>query len=124
MPATPAMGPSRAASKLAAPARGRRRTRLPRRTSAAPIRMAAGAARFRSLSRRIGSASRDDAWVAQDAVQPHDVLDGQSGAALDDLPRAGIARHGLAPFVVGEAQHVEHEHLVDLGGVEEIARAL
>ena len=44
--------------------------------------------------------------------------------ALEDLPRARVGVAHLGLLGVGQAEDVEHQHLVDLAAVEQVARAL
>src|SRR5690242_17459942 len=63
-------------------------------------------------------------YVTDHSVQPQELLGRERLTALQHLARSWIGVSHLAPLLIGEREHVEHEELIDLTRVEEIARAL
>src|SRR5207245_9400715 len=66
---------------------------------------------------------RDGTQLADGAVQPRHLLRREPLGALDEATRAGVAL-GLALLLLGEREDAQREDLVDLRGVEEVARTL
>ena len=82
----------------------------------------AGALELLPVARDV--AHRRTCQLADRAVQAHQLLRRERLGALEDLARARVGRAHLGLLLVGQAEDVEDEHLVDLAAVEEVARAL
>ena len=106
------------------PARGRSRTRLraPQRDAVDRRPCPGRAARAPPSSSDV--AHRSTCQLADRAVQAHELLRRERLGALEDLARARVRRAHLRLLLVGQAEDVEDQHLVDLAAVEEVARAL
>ena len=85
-------------------------------TARIPPRCGAG---LRRVRRRCRGRQRADG-----AVQPLPDLGRHVVAAVDDGRRPGVGAARLGLLVVGEREDPQGEDLVDLGGVEQVARAL
>ena len=120
---TTAARPASARSKTSPPARGRSRTRLPRRTSTPSTDDARRAPAARAPpSTLIGSHHPE---LADRAVQAHELLRRERLGALEDLPRARIGRRASRAFSSSvSARMFSTSSLVDLAAVEQVARAL
>ena len=116
-------------------ARGEPHARPARHHDAADLdRALAGHGRDRSSRPRVspsaGGARALGLGLVERAQRPHravqavEQLRRQVVAAIDDLRRARVGGARLALLGVGERHRAQREDLVDLGGVEEIARAL
>ena len=106
------------------PSRGRSRTRLPRPHLDAVDRHASGPGRSSSSAAAIDAHRAHQPELADRAVQAHQLLRRERLGALEDLARARVGVAHLGLLLVGQAEDVEHQHLVDLAAVEQVARAL
>ena len=98
---------------------GAARTRLPRRSSTPrrrPIRARAAAAPPSVIAPSRARGSPPCRRISSSV--------GQRLGALEDLARARVGVAHLGLLLVGQAEDVEHEHLVDLAAVEQVAGAL
>ena len=107
------------------PRRGRSRTRLPRRSSTPSTVTASGPGR--SSSSQYGSVGHRPLAMPNSRIAPCRRISSSGRerlGALEDLARARVGVAHLGLLLVGEAEDVEHEQLVDLAAVEQVARAL
>src|SRR5438270_1360772 len=115
--------PASARSKTSPLPPGRRRTRLPARSCTPATSTLSGPGRSRnSHSLRIASALQPE--LADGAVEPHQLLWGERLGPLEDLAGARIGGPHLGLLLVGQAEDVEDQELVDLAAVEQVSGAL
>ena len=62
--------------------------------------------------------------VTQGSVQAHEVVGRHRVGALQDFAGSRVGRSHLLALLVRKAQHAQHQQLVDLAAVEEVAWAL
>src|SRR3984957_14649597 len=118
--------PASAMSKMSARLPGRSRTRSPTFTSASPIRRVSSgvlaSSKFHSHSFIVPVLYR---WThsTQDSMELQELFLRQGLGSLQNLPSALVAITHLAFFIFGQGQNSQSENLVDLGAIEQIARA-
>src|SRR5215212_3791120 len=124
MPSTNAAFPVSARSMMSPPGRGWSRIRLPFLSSTPSTTKLSGAG-LPSCSRKKSTLllpQHPD--IPEGPVQLHKFLRRQRLAPLQDLPRPRIGGPHLLLLLVREGHDVQDEQLIDLGPVEQVARAL
>src|SRR5918998_4611795 len=124
MPSTNAAFPRSARSMMSPPGWGQSRTRLPF-SSSTPFTTTLCSCGLSSCCRKKSSTLRPQhPDVPEGPAQLHELLRREGLASLQDLPPPRVGGAHLFFLLVREVENVQDEHLVDLGPVEEIPRAL
>src|SRR4028119_1342391 len=124
MPSTDATLPLRARSMMSPPAPGQSRTRLPFSSSTPPTTTLSSVGLSSCSLKKSSTLAPQHPDVPERPVQPHELLRREGLAPLQDLLPPRVGGTHLLLLLVREVQDVQDEHLVDLGPVEEVARAL
>src|SRR3712207_2837792 len=124
MPSTNAAFPASARSMMSPPGRGQSRTRLPF-LSSTPLTTTLWSFGLSSCCRKKSSTLLPQhPELADGPAQLHKLLRRERLAPLQDLPPPRVRGAHLFFLLISEVENVENEHLVDLGPVEQVARAL
>src|SRR5918998_864141 len=124
MPSTNATFPASARSMMSPPGCGWSRTRLPF-LSSMPSTTTRSSAGLPSCSRKKSSTLvPQPSDVAEGPVKRHELLRRKGLAPLQDLPSPRVGGAHLVFLFIREVEDVQDEHLVDLGPVEQVTRAL
>src|SRR4028118_1190971 len=116
--------PASARSMMSPSGWGRSRTRLPFRSST-PSTSRLSSAGLPSCSRKNSSTLRPQhPDIPEGPVELHKFLRRKGLAPGQDLPPPRVGGAHLFFLLVREVEHVEYEHLVDLGPVEQVTGAL
>src|SRR4028118_740407 len=124
MPSTNATFPLRARSMMSPPAPGQSRTRLPFSSSTPPTTTLSSVGLSSCSLKKSSTLAPQHPDVPERPVQPHELLRREGLAPLQDLLPPRVGGTHLLLLLVREVQDVQDEHLVDLGPVEQVARAL